>query len=62
LQPGFGIRPQVDPFWGPGALAIATDRPLRCALVADANARRHCETRGGISAAGGASQGAGPKP
>ncbi len=48
LPPGFAIRPQVDPFWGPAALAIALDRPLRCELVADANARRHCERRGRI--------------
>jgi hypothetical protein len=44
-DPGFAIRPTAHPFWGPAALPIVHDRPLRCALIAQPNARRHCEDR-----------------
>jgi hypothetical protein len=46
LPATFDLRPPVSAFWGPRQLPIRNEVTLRCEIISDGNARRHCETRG----------------
>jgi hypothetical protein len=39
----FDIRPPVDPFYGPGSLAIEPPQALRCEVIGHPAARQRCE-------------------
>ena len=43
--PGFALAPLSHPFRGPGLLEVRTPERLRCEVIGDENARRHCEIK-----------------
>jgi hypothetical protein len=39
----FEIRPPVDPFYGPGSLAIEAPQAMRCEMIGHPATRQRCE-------------------